>query len=138
MSIHKPNAEIKNETECEDGELVVGFTTGTSSNPDYPPVIDVDSNDCYAKKVDFFIRENDSEHRIKKSSYYLKFGINGFIYDPWGLYSEGTQHKKANHAGKMAWSFRKVNKKCFSHYLLYLSSKNKSYLNNAEREARNG
>ena len=64
--------------------------------------------------------------------------MNGFIYDPWGIYSEGTQHKEARHAGKMAWSFRKVNKKCFNMYLTYLESKNKSFLNNAEREARNG
>ena len=129
MIVHRMNESIENK---EYQEISVGFTVGKEKN------VDPESNDCYAKRVDFSIRQNDSSASTKKSNYYLKFGVNGFIYDPWGIYSEGTQHKEARHAGKMAWSFRKVNKKCFNMYLTYLESKNKSFLNNAEREARNG
>ena len=137
MSIYRMNPEVEQSMESEDTEVATGFTSGKLIN-DRNVSIDQDNNDCYAKIIDFFIRENNSPNNTKRSSYYLKFGVDGFIYDPWGIYSEGTQHKQASHAGKMAWSFRKVNKKCFDLYLLYLSSKNKSYLYNVEREARNG
>jgi len=124
----------------ESFEYSVGYTDGsTQSHQSMVNVtIDPDSNDCYAKRVDFLIRENGKLKESKRSNHYLKFGVNGFLYDPWGIYSEGTQHKEAKHAGKMAWNFRKVSRRAFTYYLQYLKSKNKSYLHNAEREVKNG
>lgn len=69
-----------------------------------------------------------------KHKYYIKIGSHGKIYNPMGLYSEGTSNKFLAKIGKNAWEFTEVNQKVFDMYLNFLRTKNQAWLNNAERE----
>lgn len=104
-------------------ESVIGYTVGQE--------IDVNSPKCYAKKITI-----QSGAGIKEK-FYVKYDNKGFMYDPWGLYTEGTEEKKL-YGDEPTWSFRKVDEKSFSYYLDYLKTRNKAWLHNAEREARSG
>lgn len=70
----------------------------------------------------------------KTTKFFIKTGVYGKIYDPIGLYSEGTAAKFLARAGKKAWEFKEVNSKVFNMYLSFLKTKNKAWLTNAERE----
>ena len=140
MTIHKidPDRESGRDQEATDSagdiEKVMGYTNGSDNSVDFDATrtIDHESSDCYAKRITI---TGEGGTRYK---YYVKFGINGFMYNPWGLYSEGMHNKQAKHSGKMAWTFREVNNKSFSYYLDFLRTRNTAWLNNAERETRNG
>jgi hypothetical protein len=66
--------------------------------------------------------------------YYIKVGAYGRIYNPIGMFSEGTNNKFNAKIGKKAWEFKEVNQKVFDLYTSFLSTKNIAWLNNAERE----
>jgi len=66
--------------------------------------------------------------------YYVKRGKYGKLFNPIGMYSEGTQRKQHRHAGKPAWEFKQCSKKVFTHYTHFLRTRNAAWLNNAERE----
>lgn len=68
------------------------------------------------------------------TKYYIKTGLYGKVYDPIGLFSEGTGAKFLARAGKKAWEFKQVNEKAFNMYLSFLRTKNKAWLTNTERE----
>lgn len=70
----------------------------------------------------------------KTTKFYIKTGLYGKIYDPIGLFSEGTGSKILTRSGKKAWEFKQVNSKVFDMYISFLRTKNKAWLNNAERE----
>ena len=88
------------------------------------PRLNTETSDACAKKI---ITD-------KSTKFYIKTGIYGKVYDPIGLYSEGTSAKFLARAGKKAWEFKQVNSKVFDMYLSFLRTKNKAWLNNAERE----
>ena len=67
-------------------------------------------------------------------SYYLKVGPNGRIYNPMGMFSEGSHNKFLAKLGKPEWKFTKVNHKIFDMYLNFLKTKNVAWLNTAQRE----
>jgi hypothetical protein len=69
-----------------------------------------------------------------KTKYYVKVGAYGKIYNPIGLYSEGTANKFVAKTGRPAWQYKEVNSKIFDMYLSFLRTKNIAWLNNAERE----
>ncbi len=69
-----------------------------------------------------------------KTTYYVKRGKYGKLYDPIGMYSEGTQKNQMRHAGKPEWSLQTTSKLVFDQYTKYLKTKNSAWLNNAERE----
>jgi len=112
----------------DDGEI--GFTSGLNEK-DFPKQISVDDIDCFAKMK--YIPHEDGG---PITMYFAKIGISGFLFDPWGLFSEGTQAKDAKHLGKNAWNFRKITQECFKNYLTFLGNRNKAYFNLAEREIR--
>lgn len=66
--------------------------------------------------------------------YYVKVNTSGMLYDPIGMYSEGGLNKDLKHTGKKEWQNKEVNSKVFNFYLNYLKTKNKAWLNNANRE----
>jgi len=117
----------------EDVLSAVGYTSGS---PDHsaPGSKEIDPEDpkCYAKKVKYEKSDGGTNER-----YYVKYGDKGFMYDPWGLYTERTESKKL-YGDKSTWYFRKVNRKSFFYYLDFLKTRNKAWLHNAEREAING
>lgn len=91
---------------------------------DNNPRLNTETSNACAKKV---ITDQSTK-------YFIKTGLYGKIYDPIGLYSEGTGAKFLARAGKKAWEFKQVNAKVFDMYLTFLRTKNKAWLTNAERE----
>lgn len=117
-----PGVELK-ETET----ISVGFTAG--GNPDIAcPTCDADSKECFAKKVTI-----NSKNGLR-DVYYVKVGQNGVAFDPWGTFSEGSQHKFAKIQGKNVWNFVETNKRAFEFYKTFLQTRNKAWKINAERE----
>ena len=69
-----------------------------------------------------------------QTTYFIKIGVNGQIYNPMGMFSEGNHNKFLAKLGKSEWKFTKVNQKVFDMYLNFLKTKNIAWLNNAQRE----
>ena len=93
-----------------------------------PETIDPDDSDCFSKKIEY------SHEGSSKTRYYVKVGTDGFIFNPWGMFSEGTQARYAKNKGRSEWKFQQVNEKCFEFYNRFLQSRNSAWLTNAERE----
>lgn len=70
----------------------------------------------------------------KKTNYYAKVGHDGRLFDPLGMYTEGHSKKQMRHAGKPMWALKPVNKRVFDNYVEFLKTKNKAWINNAQRE----
>ena len=70
----------------------------------------------------------------QRTKYYAKRGKYGRLYNPIGMFSEGTASKRLGHAGKFEWKFTEVGKRAFEFYRDFLRTKNIAYLHNAERE----
>lgn len=68
------------------------------------------------------------------TKFFIKTGLYGKIFNPIGMYSEGTSHKSLSKSGKKLWNFTQVNSKIFDMYITFLKTKNKAWLSNAERE----
>ena len=81
--------------------------------------------DAYAKKVTIGSREK----------YYVKRGRYGKLFNPIGMYSEGTAKKQLRHAGRPEWEFKETNQQVFNKYIKFLKTKNSAWLNNAERDS---
>lgn len=113
-----------NETEDKSMEFytLIGKHEYIDSNRN--PRSSSETSDVCAKKV---IGEQSTK-------FFIKTGLYGKVYDPIGLYSEGTGAKFLARAGKKAWEFKQVNSKVFDMYLSFLRTKNKAWLTNAERE----
>lgn len=88
------------------------------------PRTNTENNRVYAKKI----------NTPFSNKYYIKVGTHGKIYNPIGLYSEGTANKFLSKIGRKAWEFKEVNSKVFDMYINFLRTKNIAWLNNAERE----
>ncbi len=89
------------------------------------------------KEVDIFTLWNAYAIKVNTGTrirYYVKRGKYGKLFNPIGLYSEGSQRKQHRHAGKPAWEFKEATERVFTLYAKFLRSKNASWLNNAERE----
>jgi hypothetical protein len=88
------------------------------------PRVNNDGNNVYAKK----------SMSSSKTRYWIKVGTYGKIFNPIGLYSEGTANKFVAKIGKKIWEFKEVNQKVFDMYVNFLRTKNIAWINNAERE----
>ena len=121
-SIFKPNPEKTIHDKSNEFYTLIGKHKFIDSNKN--PRLDSDSDNVFAKKIIY-----DSSAR-----YYIKVGTYGKIYNPIGLFSEGTANKFLARAGKKAWEFKEVNSKVFDMYIKFLRTKNIAWLNNAERE----
>ena len=84
--------------------------------------IETSSEKCYAKTV----------YSNNRERYFVKTGRDGKIFDPWGMYSEGTEKSRVRNEPK--WRFSSVSKKCFEYYLKFLQSRNSGWLVSSERE----
>ena len=94
-----------------------GFPRLEESNEDHA--------DAYAKKIAVG----------RRTKYYVKRGRYGRLYNPIGLYSEGTARKQMRHAGRPEWEFKETTKQVFDKYINFLKTKNVAWLNNAERDS---
>ncbi len=139
-NIKSDESPVTNPTKAYgDIEETVGYTVSPtpSKNADghydfsnAQTISETDKN-CFAKKVSIKKSKDETKHK-----YYAKVGIEGFMFNPWGPFSEGTQGDYAKGHGKSAWSFKEVTEKCFNFYIKFLQSKNQAWLKNAEREYR--
>ena len=68
------------------------------------------------------------------TKYFVKRGKHGHLFNPIGLYAEGTEYKQSRHQGKPLWKLSRAEKKVFEYYINFLKTKNPAWLNNAERE----
>jgi hypothetical protein len=91
--------------------------------------IEPEHKDCFSKKIETQRPGGELAYR-----YYVKSGIDGSLFDPWGMFSEGTQMSYAKRQGKSSWTFKQVNQQCFEFYNNFLQSRNGAWLKNAERE----
>lgn len=89
--------------------------------------VDKEDKKCYAKMHEF--KNPNGETRF---SYYVKSGKDGSLFNPWGMYTEGTESKVFG--GENYWNFKSVNKKCFDLYVKFLEVRKNSLILNAERE----
>ena len=88
-----------------------------------------EEKECYAKSQKY-----TNQQGLERLSYYIKSGRDGSLFNPWGMYTEGTESK--SFGSESYWKFKAVSKKCFDFYLRFLESRNKSWILNAEREIR--
>lgn len=120
------NQFILNKTKSSDDREYIGYTIYGKQD-----FLDDDKNPRITN-------ENNALAKIisinSKNKYYIKVGSYGKIYNPMGLYSEGTSNKFLAKVGKNAWEFTEVNQKVFDMYVNFLRTKNQAWLNNAERE----
>lgn len=82
------------------------------------------STDIYALKI----------VKGRRTTFYVKRGRHGHLYNPIGMYTEGTKNKQMRHAGRPEWRFEVANAKIFKYYIQFLKTKNPAWLRNAERE----
>ena len=96
---------------------------------DKPKEVDPESEDCYAKESLF--KNSQGEERKR---YYIKHNSHGTMFNPWGMFDEGTHAQYDKNRGKLSWTFKEVSKQCFDFYCRFLQSKNSAWFKNAERE----
>ena len=82
--------------------------------------------------------EMNDAHALKmtkgnKTSYYVRRGKHGRLFNPIGMYSEGNANKKLRQ-GQFEWNLKPTSQKIFNYYTNFLKTKNTAWLNNAERE----
>lgn len=119
MSIFSINERPENESSVTYYTML--GNTDTFDSDGYP--MTEDENKSFAKKI-----------YKGQLSYYIKIGLNGKIYNPMGMFSEGSHNKFLAKLGKPEWKFTKVNQKVFDLYLNFLKTKNVAWLNTAQRE----
>lgn len=126
ISPARKNTTVAEAVHGEEQETV-GYSV--SKNPDSPClIVPVDSDECFAKRI-------QTGNIIR---YYVKFGLDGYMYDPWASMSDGSYNKMAKVLGRKVWEFKEVKKRGFEYYLTFLKSRNKAWKLNAEREVVNG
>ncbi|MFQ3676017.1 MAG: hypothetical protein SNJ64_05695 [Endomicrobiia bacterium] len=79
--------------------------------------------------------------KIENNSYFVKVAtggvLEGFLFDPTSpLLSLSDLNKVNTRKGKKLYEFQKVDKPTFDCYLMFLKSKRKKYLDEAERRRR--
>jgi hypothetical protein len=81
--------------------------------------------------------ENEGKNtfaKIVNGKFFIKIGLDNRVYNPLGLFSEGSSNKVLAKIGKNEFNFKKVNSKVFDLYLSFLRTKNIAWINNANRE----
>lgn len=120
---------VSNEKNITNDEVLeVGYTT--SDNPmRSPPIIDVNNECCYAKIV------STTSNKHLSIQTFVKATQTRNIIDPWNK----TETLRSNRLvpGGNAYAFKKISKKGFDLYLLYLKTRNQVYLRDAEKELQN-
>jgi len=86
--------------------------------------------DAYAKSVTYQKADNTGD----KTHYLAKRGRHGKLYNPFGMYTEGTAGHERRHTGRPEWTFQRINERTFNFYINFLRTKNPAWLHNAERE----
>ena len=105
-----------------DGLPILNDTIYERSNGDEYIVKADTFDDAYAKKT----------YNGKRYRYYAKMNQRGDLYSPFGLYEE-WQTKQKKDSGEPIWQFKEINQRVFELYTSFLKTKNKAWLQNANR-----
>lgn len=92
----------------------------------------IPNSDCLAKRVTITGPDNE----FLRYKFFVKVGVDGYVFDPWGVFSEGTQSRFARVHGRPAWDWSEVSDNAFSYYLKYLQTRNKTWYTHVDRELR--
>lgn len=76
----------------------------------------------------------DTFAKILNGKHLIKIGLDNRVYNPLGLFSEGSSNKVLAKIGKNEFNFKRVSPKVFDLYISFLRTKNIAWLNNANRE----
>lgn len=76
----------------------------------------------------------DTFAKILNGKHLIKIGLDNRVYNPLGLFSEGSSNKVLAKIGKNEFNFKRVSPKVFNLYISFLRTKNIAWLNNANRE----
>jgi hypothetical protein len=127
-----PDIDESHSSGVKQGEI--GFTSASSQCKigDPLPRIDTKFPECYVKVVT--IKTTHKEY----TKYYAKTGFSGSLFDPWGMYTEGSQGARAKANGRDKWEFTEVSLRVYELYTSYLKTRVKAWFHNAERTLRNG
>ena len=114
------------------------------SNQNTTEVFTIKGNQTFLDDNDYHRLNDDQENsynafakkvtRGQRTKYYVKRGRHGRLFNPIGLYSEGTAKKQLRHAGKPEWEYKETTAQVFNKYIKFLKTRNVAWLNNAERE----
>ena len=141
LDVERYEAELLDD-QYTDGTLqsVVGYTSAkTKVDParvdeHVLPEAGVEDPMCYAKIANI----RNLSGKIYQKFFIKAGGRQGGLYNPWGVYTEGTEHLEAKTKGKSMWSFISVDRSIFIKYCRFLKTRNLAWLHNAEREQKNG
>ena len=90
------------------------------------PVVSAETPNVLAKKI--------AGITGSQPKFYVKRGLNGELYNPMGMYSEGKNVKFLSKIGRDEYVFKQVNQTVFNLYINFLKTKNEAWLKNAQRE----
>lgn len=108
----------------------IGYTKTTNTALSEPPMVDPESEECYAKIVR---TERDTGIYLK---YFVKAKIDRSILDPWDDNDIRTNIRHAKAVGRDPYKFIEISKAGFDCYMYYLITKAKAHFDRARREIR--
>lgn len=111
-AIFQPKSSDSNKDEIKENGTIAYTLLGKE--------IDENNELAYAKKTTF----------SNRTKYFIKSNAYGFL-NPFDLY--GVKPNK-EYQGKKEWEFSEVTNKVFEYYMKFLTTRNKIWLNHAERE----
>lgn len=130
MSIYRNIKKEKVQQDTPVGDTVVGYTISAKSK-----YKDQDGN--YILSLPELEAANHpyvyAFQSVANGLYYVKVGQDGKLFNPYGLFTEGTE--RLERMGRPVYSMKPIsNKNVFDKYVNFLRTKNEGYLRNAERE----
>jgi hypothetical protein len=107
------------------GEIIteIGYTT-SGNIAKAPPIVDVDDEKCYAKKV---VTENHEK-------FYIKGTRSGDLFNPFDSMESDRQKRLMGKIGDGGYTFVSISDVGFRNYLEFLRSNNSLYYTRAVRE----
>lgn len=96
--------------------------------------LDEDKNPRLNEPEDGKLMAEKVVYKDGRSTFYVRVGTYGKLYNPIGMFTEGRIKKYLAKFGKKEWTMKKVNPKVFQFYVSFLRTKNLAWFNNAERE----
>lgn len=119
-------------TESKDGEIVqeVGYTT-SNNIARAAPIIDTNSEQCYAKLV--VTQRGDIQHE----KYYVMGTRSGYLCNPFDQSEMQRQRRLNKTLSKTGYQFVPTTQIGFKNYLEFLRSNNSLYFTVAQRELSN-
>lgn len=116
----------------ENGDIIqeVGYTI-SNNIARAAPIIDVSSDECYAKVV--ITQRNDKQH----DKYYVMGTKAGYLCNPFDFAELQRQNRLMKMVGKGGYVWVPITQDGFKNYLEFLRSNNSLYFTTAQRELSN-